>query len=78
MPVVSNVHWAPHPPVHFPTHSLTPPAPGGPQVCRTARNEEAVMAIGVDNDPSEAILAEISSVKGIMEHTLFKEMAMGA
>lgn len=36
------------------------------------------MAIGVDNDPSPQILEEISSVKGIMEHTLFKEMAFAA
>lgn len=42
------------------------------QVCRTARSEEAVMAIGVDSDPSQAILEEIKGVKGVLEYTLFK------
>jgi len=47
-----------------------------PQVGRTARNEEAVMAIGVDNDPSAEILKEISDVKGVLESTLFKELGV--
>jgi hypothetical protein len=34
------------------------------------------MAIGVDNDPSEAILSEISSVKGVLESALFKELSV--
>lgn len=43
-------------------------------VCRTG--EEAVMAIGVDSDPSEAILKEITGVKGVLECTMFKEMQL--
>ena len=43
-------------------------------VGRTARSEEAVMAIGVDGEPSEALLAEISGVKGVLESTVFKEL----
>ncbi len=34
------------------------------------------MAIGIDNEPSAEILAEFSNVKGVLEHTLFKEMAL--
>ena len=46
-------------------------------VCRTGpRNEEAVMAIGVDSDPSEAILKEVAGVTGVLEYTMFKEMAL--
>jgi hypothetical protein len=45
-------------------------------VGRTGRNEEAVMAIGVDNDPSDAILGEISQVKGVLESALFKELSL--
>ncbi|GBF97167.1 D-3-phosphoglycerate dehydrogenase, chloroplastic-like [Raphidocelis subcapitata] len=45
-------------------------------VCRTGRNQEAVMAIGVDNDPSEDALKEIAAVKGLVEVSMFKEMAL--
>jgi hypothetical protein len=34
------------------------------------------MAIGVDNDPSEDILREIQAVKGLVEVSMFKEMAL--
>ncbi|KAI8477119.1 MAG: D-isomer specific 2-hydroxyacid dehydrogenase [Monoraphidium minutum] len=42
-------------------------------VCRTAKNEEAVMAIGVDNEPSPDTLAGVAMIKGVLEYALFKE-----
>jgi hypothetical protein len=45
-------------------------------VSRTAKSEEAVMAIGVDSDPSKEILSEITAVKGVLEHCLFKELSI--
>jgi len=45
-------------------------------VCRTARNEEAIMAIGIDEEPPAKTLAAIGKVKGIVEWTLFKELKL--
>jgi hypothetical protein len=59
-----------------PAAAARPPPFPRRQVCRTGRNEEAVMAIGVDNDPSEAILKEMAGVKGVLEYTMFKEMSL--
>ncbi|GBF92593.1 D-3-phosphoglycerate dehydrogenase, chloroplastic-like [Raphidocelis subcapitata] len=43
-------------------------------VGRTARNEEAVMAIGVDSEVPADTLMAIGMVKGVLESTLFKEL----
>jgi len=74
-------HFTPHLPTHTHTHSPQPSSPQTPntpppQVCRTGRNEEAVMAVGVDSEPPESILKEIRGVKGVLETTVFKEMAL--
>jgi D-3-phosphoglycerate dehydrogenase len=45
-------------------------------VGRTARNEEAVMAIGVDNEVSPDTLMAIGMVKGVLESTVFKELGV--
>jgi len=45
-------------------------------VCRTARNEEAIMAIGIDDEPTDEILAEIKNIKGIQEWAIFKELKL--
>nr|QKY14865.1 d-3-phosphoglycerate dehydrogenase family (SERA) [Polytomella parva] len=37
-------------------------------------DKEAIMAIGVDSEPSEALLKEINKVNGIIESTVFKEL----
>lgn len=42
-------------------------------VCRTSRNEEAIMAIGVDDEPSAEIMDGIRQVKGVQELALFKD-----
>lgn len=42
-------------------------------VCRTSRNEEAIMAIGIDDEPSSAILDEIRGTKGVVELAVFKD-----
>jgi len=42
-------------------------------VGRTGKNKEAIMAIGIDQEPSEATLAAVNSVKGIIEATVFRE-----
>lgn len=43
-------------------------------VCRTAKGEEAIMAIGIDDEPSPEMLAKIPQCKGISEFTIFREM----
>eukprot|EP00775_Hariotina_reticulata_P007963 gene7964-8161_t len=45
-------------------------------VCRTTRNEEAIMAIGIDDEPSAEILDDISKIKGIQEFAVFKELRL--
>lgn len=42
-------------------------------VCRTSKAAEAIMAIGVDEEPDSEILGQINSIKGIQEWALFKE-----
>lgn len=42
-------------------------------VCRTSRNEEAIMAIGIDDEPSADILNDIRQVKGVEELAIFKD-----
>ncbi|EFJ48574.1 hypothetical protein VOLCADRAFT_60404, partial [Volvox carteri f. nagariensis] len=42
-------------------------------VCRTAKHREAIMAIGIDSEPSLETLAAITEVPGVMEVTVFKE-----
>eukprot|EP00198_Chlamydomonas_reinhardtii_P003095 XP_001692431.1 D-3-phosphoglycerate dehydrogenase [Chlamydomonas reinhardtii] len=44
-------------------------------VSRTAKDGEAIMAIGIDSEPSPATLEEITRVKGVIEVTIFKEVA---
>eukprot|EP00879_Flechtneria_rotunda_P019347 GHRR01020319.1.p1 GENE.GHRR01020319.1~~GHRR01020319.1.p1 ORF type:complete len:352 (+),score=137.88 GHRR01020319.1:103-1056(+) len=43
-------------------------------VCRTSRNEEAIMAIGIDDQPNAEILADIAKVQGVLETAVFKEL----
>ncbi|KAG2434634.1 hypothetical protein HXX76_007528 [Chlamydomonas incerta] len=43
-------------------------------VSRTAKDGEAIMAIGIDSEPSAATLEEITRVKGVIEVTIFKEV----
>lgn len=43
-------------------------------VSRTGKDGEAIMAIGVDSEPSKTLLDEINSIKGVVECTIFKEM----
>lgn len=42
-------------------------------VSRTARDGEAIMAIGIDSEPSAATMEAITKVPGVVECTLFKE-----
>ncbi|GFR44138.1 hypothetical protein Agub_g5304 [Astrephomene gubernaculifera] len=43
-------------------------------VSRTAKDGEAIMAIGIDSEPSPAIMQEITSVPGVVEVTIFKDV----
>eukprot|EP00210_Caulerpa_lentillifera_P004264 g4067.t1 len=44
-------------------------------VCRRGNpGEEAIMAIGVDNEPDPIMLRKIPEVKGVMEFAMFKEI----
>ncbi|PNH08967.1 D-3-phosphoglycerate dehydrogenase, chloroplastic [Tetrabaena socialis] len=47
-------------------------------VSRTAKDGEAIMAIGIDSEPSAAVMAEITSVPGVVECTIFKEVSPAA
>jgi D-3-phosphoglycerate dehydrogenase len=47
-------------------------------VGRYARGQEALMAIGVDSDPSESTMNEITKIKGVLESTVFKELGVSA
>ena len=42
-------------------------------VARTGRGEEAIMAIGVDGNPSQDVLRKIPSIEGISEFTIFDD-----
>ncbi len=42
-------------------------------VSRTARDGEAIMAIGIDSEPSDATMEAITKVPGVVECTVFKE-----
>lgn len=42
-------------------------------VCRTSRNEEAIMAIGIDDEPTGQTLIDIKDVKGVEEVAVFKD-----
>eukprot|EP00878_Enallax_costatus_P000452 GHUV01000543.1.p1 GENE.GHUV01000543.1~~GHUV01000543.1.p1 ORF type:complete len:584 (+),score=238.81 GHUV01000543.1:209-1960(+) len=42
-------------------------------VCRTSRNEEAIMAIGIDDEPNAETLDDIRKVKGVQELAIFKD-----
>lgn len=42
-------------------------------VCRTSRNEEAIMAIGIDDEPTGQTLIDIKDVKGVVEVAVFKD-----
>ncbi|KXZ53603.1 hypothetical protein GPECTOR_6g520 [Gonium pectorale] len=43
-------------------------------VSRTAKDGEAIMAIGIDTEPSPATMEAITSVPGVVECTIFKEV----
>lgn len=43
-------------------------------VSRSAARQEAIMAIGVDEEPSEEVLNKFKTVKGIAEVTMFREL----
>jgi D-3-phosphoglycerate dehydrogenase len=45
-------------------------------VCRTTRNEEAIMAIGIDDEPTKEILDDIAKVPGVRELAVFKELQL--
>lgn len=45
-------------------------------VCRTTRNEEAIMAIGIDDEPTPEVLADIGKVPGVRELAVFKELQL--
>lgn len=42
-------------------------------VGRTGKNQEAIMAIGIDSEPTPEALAKITAVSGIEEAVIFKE-----
>ncbi|KAF6266588.1 D-isomer specific 2-hydroxyacid dehydrogenase [Scenedesmus sp. NREL 46B-D3] len=42
-------------------------------VCRTSRHEEAIMAIGIDDEPTDQTLVDIKDVKGVEEVAVFKD-----
>jgi hypothetical protein len=43
-------------------------------VGRTGKNQEAIMAIGIDNEPTEMTMNEIGKVRGVIETAIFKEV----
>ncbi|KAG2492034.1 hypothetical protein HYH03_009763 [Edaphochlamys debaryana] len=43
-------------------------------VSRTAKDGEAIMAIGIDSEPSAATMGEIHRIPGVIEATIFKEL----
>jgi len=45
-------------------------------VCRTTRNEEAIMAIGIDDEPTKEVLEDIGKVQGVRELAVFKELQL--
>lgn len=45
-------------------------------VCRTAKNAEAIMAIGIDDEPSTEVLDGIKTINGIEEWAIFRELKL--
>jgi len=43
-------------------------------VGRTGKNQEAIMAIGIDSEPQPRTMADIGRVQGVMEAVIFKEV----
>jgi predicted regulator of amino acid metabolism with ACT domain len=42
-------------------------------VGRTGKDQEAIMAIGIDSEPSAQCIERVAAVKGIKEAVVFKE-----
>lgn len=43
-------------------------------VGRTGKNQEAIMAIGIDNEPKRSTMAEVGKVRGVVEAVIFREV----
>lgn len=76
-PVASSTQQT-HPPAANPTLPVSPSLQHAinisyMSVSRTAKGVEAIMAIGVDEPPSAAVLKTIQAVKGVQEVTTFSE-----
>jgi D-3-phosphoglycerate dehydrogenase / 2-oxoglutarate reductase len=44
-------------------------------VGRTGKDQEAIMAIGIDSEPTDACVGKVAQLKGIKEAVVFREAA---